>query len=369
VRRGLTAEIDLDAARHNFRAITRTAAGRPVIAVVKADAYGHGAVELSKVFAQTGASALAVAFVSEARKLRNAGITLPILVFFDRTEVPAYFDLSLTPVLHDMKTAQTFSAEASRRGTALDVHLKVDTGMGRMGSLEVDELLQIAALPSLNAVGLMSHFSEADMADASYMNLQLERFGLARDVFRKKGFDPMCHMANSAATLSRTEAHMDAVRPGLILYGISPFEDLRPGLPQMKPTMRVTTNVLTVRSIPKGHPISYGRTFVPQRQTRSALIPAGYADGFNRLFSNNAEVLVRGRRAPVVGRVCMDLTAVDVTDIDGVTEGEEVTLLGRDGAEHISAWELARRASTIPYETLCIFGGMGNRRYVGAAVE
>jgi len=368
VRRGLSAEIDLDAALHNFREIAQAASGRPVIAVVKADAYGHGAAELSKVFVQAGAYALAVAFVSEARDLRSTGITIPIIVLFDRSEVPVYFDLGLTPVLHDIKTAEAFSSEATRRNSSIDIHLKVDTGMGRMGSLHVEELLKIAALPGLNAVGLMSHFSEADIADASYLNLQMERFRSAHEVFRQKGLNLMCHMANSAAVLAKTEAHLDAVRPGLILYGISPFEDLRKDIPPLKPVMRVTTNILTVRHIPKGHPISYGRTFVPQRETRAALIPAGYADGFNRQFSNNAEVLIHGKRVRVAGRVCMDLTAVDVTDIEGVSAGDEVTLLGNDGKETIDAWELARKASTIPYETLCTFGRMGNRRYVGGAV-
>jgi alanine racemase len=366
VRRGLTAEIDLEAAAHNFREVSRTAANRPVVAVVKADAYGHGAVELSKVYERLGVHALAVAFVSEARELREADITRPIMVLFDRSEIPAYFDLNLTPVLHDLGTAEAFSREASRRNITLGVHVKYDTGMGRMGTLDLNELRSITALPSLKIDGLMSHFSEADIADKDYLELQMQRFEEARSTLEADGIKPMCHIANSAAVLAHPQAHLDAVRPGLVLYGSSPFEDDRPGLPPLRPVMKVTSSVLTIKKFPSGHPVSYGRTFIPRRDTTIALLAAGYADGFIRQFSNNADVLIRSKRAPVVGRVCMDTVAVDVTDIQDVREGDEVIVMGETDGERIDAWELARHASTIPYEILCTFGRFANRHHTGA---
>jgi alanine racemase len=211
----------------------------------------------------------------------------------------------------------------------------------------------------------MSHFSEADLADRDFMGLQLERFEKARDALDKRGLRPLCHMANSAAVLSSTESHMDAVRPGLALYGPSPFEDEREGLPPLRHLMTATARVLVLRRFAKGKPVSYARTFVTKRDTLAAVMAVGYADGFNRRFSNNAEVLLNGRRAPVIGRVCMDLMVVDATEAGELREQDEAVLMGTQGNETISAWELARRASTIPYEVLIWFGRGAKRTYRG----
>ncbi|NIR14711.1 MAG: alanine racemase, partial [Desulfobacterales bacterium] len=354
-------------AEHNFREISRIVGHRPVIAVIKADAYGHGAIELARTLVKAGAYALAVAFVSEAQELRSAGIDHPLLVLFDRSEIPQYFDLNLTPVLHDLKTARKFSDEAQKRGVTLNVHVKADTGMGRMGTLDSDEIFSIASLPGLHIAGFMSHFSEADIADPAYVELQLERFHAIREKLAEKGITPLCHMANSAAVLAHEPSHMDAVRPGLVLYGSSPFEQNREDMPSLKPVMKVTTTLLTLKKIPQGQPISYGRTFIPRKDMLAAIVPTGYADGYSRTFSNNADVLIKGKRVPVVGRVCMDLTVVDVTDIPDVTEGDTITLLGQDGPEHIDASELAKRVSTIAYEILCLFGRLSHRNYHGGS--
>jgi alanine racemase len=362
VLRGVTAEIDLEAAKHNFGAVRKAVGGLPVIAVVKADAYGHGAVELSRAFGEAGASALAVAFVSEAYAIREAGIRMPVLVLFDDSGIEDYFDLGLTPVVHDLRAAEAFSREAGKRNTVMDVHLKADTGMARLGFIGEGELARVPELPNLRVTGLMSHFSEADLADRDYARLQLERFGRIRAVLGGKGLRPMSHMANSAAALFYPDSHLDAVRPGLVLYGCLPAEDI-PSDISLRPVMRVKAKVLSLRRLGKGQAVSYGRTFVTKRETLAATLAVGYADGYSRLLSNNSHVLLRGRRAPVIGRVCMDLMVVDATDAGDLEEGEEAVLLGSEGGESITAWELARRASSIPYEVMLSLGSRAKRVY------
>lgn len=360
--RGVTAEIDLEAAKHNLRAVRKAAGGLPVIAVVKADAYGHGAVELSRAFEQAGASALAVAFTSEASALRRAGIRAPVLVLFDDSNLKDYFDLCLTPVLHDLKTAKAFSREAGKRKTVMDVHLKADTGMARLGFNDEGQLARVPELPNLRVTGLMSHFSEADLADRDYAKLQLDRFRRIRGLLGGKGLKPLCHMANSAAALFYPDSHLDAVRPGLVLYGCLPAEDI-PAHIRLRPVMKVKAKVLSLRRLGKGQAVSYGRTFVTKRRTLAATLAVGYGDGYSRLYSNNSHVLLRGRRAPVMGRVCMDLVVVDATEVKGLKEGDEAVLLGPEGKENITLWELARHASSIPYEVMLSLGNRANRVY------
>ncbi len=365
MNRGAVAEINLAALEHNLGIVGRIVGGRPVIAVVKADAYGHGAAEVSKRLLSEGVSALAVAFTGEARALREEGISAKIIVLFDRTSVSDYFEYCLTPVIQDLKTADELSKEARRRGVRIPVHLKVDTGMGRIGfrpEHAVAAALEISDKEGMELEGLMSHFSEADLGDRSYAEMQLKTFnGIRKDICERIGRGVTAHMGNSAAVLSLKEALFDAVRPGIILYGCSPFaQDFG-----FIPLMRAKTRVNAVRSLPAGCPVSYGRTFITARESRIAVLPVGYADGYNRLFSNNAEVLIRGRRAPVVGRVCMDLTMVDATGIEGVSEGDEVVLLGRQGDEEITAEELAARIGTIPYEIVTSLGSRSNKEYIG----
>ncbi|HYA31794.1 MAG TPA: alanine racemase [Thermodesulfovibrionales bacterium] len=383
VRRGALAEINLGAISRNLRAVKRVAGNRPVIAVVKADAYGHGAVEVSKRLADCGAAYLAVAFTGEAVALREAGISSPILVLFDKCDVDAFFDYDLIPVIHDLASARRFSKEAVRRGRSLDVHLKIDTGMGRLGLRTEDvrkEMPAIAKLSRLNIRGLMSHFSDSDVADQSYAGAQLKSFLTIRDEVLAASPGPvLCHMANSAATLFLKEAHLDAVRPGLILYGHSPLQHsasgirssedgkkTKPRLPgvELMPAMTVKTVILSLRRVRSGVPVSYGRTFITRRDSLIAVLPVGYADGYHRALSNNMDVLVKGKRAPVVGRVCMDLIMVDVTEVKGLREKDEVVLLGKQGTAEITASEMAGRAGTIPYEILTSIGSGSRKVYV-----
>lgn len=377
MHRGAVAEIDLDAVIHNLGIVRKITSDRRVIAVVKADAYGHGSVEVSRRLEKAGVSYLAVALSSEAVKLREAGVRSPIIVLFDRQDIPSFFEYDLIPVISDLGFARRLSEEAGRRRRSLQVHIKVDTGMGRLGFGPENLSKAVTAISrtgSLVLSGLMSHFSDSDISDKSFAGIQVRTFLEAREIILKgrKGSEPLlCHMANSAATLSLRSAHFDAVRPGIMLYGCSPlthplkWKGGSPGI--LKPAMKITTEILTVKKFRKGSPVSYGRTFVTRRDSLIALLPVGYADGFSRAFSNNADVLIRGKRAPVVGRVCMDLTMVDVSGISPVREGDEVVLMGRQGDEEITAQEMAARAATIPYEILTSLGTRSRRIYTATA--
>lgn len=364
VHRGPTAEVDLSALQHNLQ-IVRTLAGKSdVIGVVKADAYGHGSVEVARRLVAGGAADLAVAYTDEAKLLRESGITAPILVFFDQSDPEDYFRYDLVPVLRDRRMARVLSDEARKRRMSLPVHMKVDTGMGRIGfrpEEAVESALELAGMEGIRLTGLMTHFSEADLADRSYARQQLKLFIDLRDAIQSRtGNSLRCHIANSAAVLSLPEAMFDAVRPGIALYGCSPFEESF----GLRPVMSLKSRVLAVRNLPAASPVSYGRTFITKRESRIAVIPVGYADGYSRLFSNNAEMLLQGRRAPVVGRVCMDMTMLDVTDVPDVSEGDEVVLLGRQGDGMISAAELAQRINTIPYEILTSLGTRARKAYL-----
>jgi alanine racemase len=364
VNRGPVSEIDLSALQHNLDIIRRIANDRVVIAVVKADAYGHGSVQISRKLVSEGISHLAVAYTEEAKKLREAGIKARILVLFDRSDFADYFAYDLIPVIYDMDTAAAFSREAKKRGKKIPVHLKIDTGMGRTGFMpdkSVSSAVFISNLEGIEIEGLLSHLSEADLSDKAYAFHQLEVFKQIRaEIQEKTGRKLIAHVANSAALLSIQQSLLDAVRPGLALYGYSPFEESY----GLRPIMKLKTRVLSLRKLPSGTPVSYGRSFVTKRESRIAVIPVGYADGYNRLFSNNSFVLVRGKRAPVAGKICMDLTMIDVTDIDDISEGEEVVLLGQQGDDIITAKELSTRINTIPYEIITSLGNRAKKEYI-----
>ena len=380
MNRGAAAEINLSAIAYNLQSVRKIVKNRPVIAVVKADAYGHGAVEVSKKLFEENVSFLAVAFTGEAIELREAGIKSPIIVLFDTGYIKEFFDFKLIPVIYNLDTASSLSAEAKKKNIIIKVHVKIDTGMGRLGlsgNHIVNDLIKISEMEGIELAGLLSHFSEADLSDRSYAVLQLKRFNKIREtiskILKRKIFS---HIANSAAVLTFEDAHLDAVRPGLMLYGYSPINqksevfpptELRttsPELINLMPAMKIKTKILCIRKVPSGTPISYGRTFITKRPSRIGVLPLGYADGYSRFFSNNAEVLVKGRRVPVVGRICMDLTMIDLTDVKGVKENDEIVIMGKQGDESITAQELAYKANTIPYEILTSLGNKSKRIYV-----
>lgn len=368
--RGAVAEIDLAAIAGNFRAIKELTGNKQIIAVVKADAYGHGSTEVSARLVDAGVDFLSVAFCEEAKELRHAGIKKPIIVLFDPSPKDV-FDYDLIPVISSKNSALSLSREAVKRKREITIHIKVDTGMGRLGIIEdiTENILQIARMEGLVVGGLMSHFSDSDAVDLYFARLQLSRFNTLRNELIEKGFYiKIFHMANSAAVISLPEAHFNAVRPGLLLYGASPFDGSSSNShivdSYFTQAMSVKAKLVQLRKVPSGTPISYGRTFVTKRESLIGVMSIGYADGYNRLFSNNAEVLVRGRRMPVVGKVCMDLTMIDLTDIKHeVNERDEIVVMGRQGNEFISANELARRANTISYEILTSLGRASIRQY------
>ncbi|GBE03047.1 alanine racemase [bacterium BMS3Bbin06] len=365
MHRGPTVEVNLDNLAYNVRFIRSEVGHRQIIAVVKADAYGHGSVEVSRVLVREGVDALAVAYIREALELRDAGFSIPIIVLFDQEPSREIVASKLTPVVNNIRFAGELSRLSLEYNNPIDVHINVDTGMGRLGlnyREAIGEFREILTLEGLNPAGVMSHFSEAGIADRTYAMLQIERFLSVKEGIERLGVRPVFHFANSAAVTRLPEAYLDAVRPGLMLYGCNPYSSHR-----VKPVMRVSSRLLDIRRVGKGTPLSYGRTFITKRDSLIGVLSTGYADGYFRSLSNNAEVLVRGGRAPVVGRVCMDIALVDVTDIEGVSPDDEVVLIGTQKGEVMSVEEVAEKASTIPYEVFTSLGIRGRRRYVGGA--
>lgn len=360
------ADIDLSALRHNLRVVKTAAAGAQVWSVLKADAYGHGSKAVGRTLERAGSQGVCVALLEEAVELREAGIRLPILVmggYYGRAW-DAVLRYGLTPVLYDVAHFEELAAEVRfQRAGTLDVHLKVDTGMARLGAppAEVAALAQrLTRLPELRLSGLMTHFACADAADAEAVEHQLDLLDVAAGELRSAGLPvPARHAANSAALLKIPRAQMDLVRPGLALFGIEPTVGLCPAL---RPVMSVHSRVVATRSLNKGQSVGYGWTWTAQRPSRIATIPIGYADGLARGLSNRGEVLIHGRRCPIVGIVSMDLTMVDVTDVTDVTDnggvelGDECVVLGKQngrfGSDAITAQEIADRLGTIPWEVL-----------------
>ncbi|HEY3587890.1 MAG TPA: alanine racemase [Myxococcaceae bacterium] len=368
------AEIDLGALTRNLETLHTAAPGIDVLAVVKADAYGHGAVPVSRGLEAAGVRFLGVALVEEGLALRQAGVTSDILVLGGAYDGgwEAMIEHRMIPVVFRPEHLASLDAAAAARGTTARAHLKVDTGMGRLGVLppDVPAFLETAR-GCLRVVleGLCSHFANADLADAALTAQQVSRFRTALGQMRAAGFEPRWrHLSNSAGLLALPEARdgveMNLARPGLALYGLQPAPWLRP--PRLlEPVLSWKTGVVHLKSVPTGTPISYGSTWTAPRPSRIATLPVGYADGWSRLLSNRGAVLVRARKAPIVGRVCMDLCMVDVTDIPGVEVGDEVVLIGRQGMEVQDAHQLAALESTIAYDVLCAIGARVPRVIVG----
>ena len=350
------AEIDLDAIAANVRAFIRhVGPAVRVIAVVKANAYGHGAVPVAQTALQAGAQMLAVHRAVEAVALRTAGIDAPVLVLGytppDGAELVARYDL--TPSLITWEFAQAFSAAAAAQGRQMPAHIKLDSGMSRYGLLpgEAPGFIQaVSRLPGLVIEGLFTHFATADAADPSFT---LQQFGVFQDVaaaVRQAGVHiPLLHTANSAATMRLPQTHLQAVRPGVAMYGMNPSDEWEPPF-EIQPALAIKSLAVRVRDLPAGATVGYGRTFTARQPLRAALVPVGYGDGYHRALSNRGWVLVRGQRAPLIGRVSMDQVVADVSHIPDVAQDDEVVLLGAQGAERLPAEEVAGLAGTINYE-------------------
>ncbi len=351
-------EVDLAALRANFAEIRRVVgADCPITAVVKADAYGHGAVEVAKCLLAEGADCLAVATLGEALELKSALGAVPIMLLSPLLGGvgQAVRQQIILPVF-SLAMAEEVNDVAAKLGVCAPVQLVLDTGMGRIGLADTaaarDEALQIAALPNLRLVGVFSHFAAADEADKTYAEQQLAVFNQFVAALAAAGVDISCkHIANSAALLEMPHTRQDMVRAGIVLYGYYPSDEVRREILHLTPVMSVKARLTWVKTVPVGTSVSYGCTFVTDRETKIATVPLGYADGWSRLNSNNGCVLVGGRRVPIIGRVCMDQFMLDVTDIDAKV-GDEAVLLGAQGAEMIDADEIAARIGTISYEVL-----------------
>lgn len=370
--RPVWAEVNLSAISHNLGEIRRLVGRQTAImAVVKANAYGHGIKEVARVLAQAGADWLAVAVPEEAFELRELGLDLPILVLSHTPAkaMPEAIRQDIRMTLYSPRQAQDFAAAARKVGKRAKVHVKVDTGMGRLGfqagEKGVEEILAAAGRPELEAEGIFTHFACADEEDKGYTLEQQRRFQEVLDRLEKAGRRfRWRHAANSAAVIDLPETHFNMVRPGLALYGLYPSEAVKKERVNLRPAMALKARIAFLKEVPPGTGISYGRTFITERPSRIATLPLGYADGYSRLLSNRGEVLVRGKRAPVVGRVCMDQMMVDVTEVDGVAEGDEVVLFGRQGEAALPVEELAEKMGTIVYEVLCLVGQRVPRCYI-----
>lgn len=330
-----------------------------ILAVVKADAYGHGMADVARHVVQEGVDYLGVARAYEGVHLRSIGIETPILSFeiVPREHLVAAIEHRLDVTVSALEDAATASSQAGKIGKRARVHVKIDTGMGRLGipwESAVDTIAKIAGMPHLELIGVYSHFATSEETDQYFARLQLGRFvKVLEGLDRQKVPVQLRHMANSGAILALPEAHFDLVRPGLMLYGYTPREQQAIGL-GLQPVMSLVSRVALVKKVDAGTSISYGRRYIAHQPTLIATIPIGYGDGYLRFLTNRADVLIRGKRYRVAGAVCMDQIMVDLGPEAEVTEGDVVTLIGTDGAECISCWEIAYRIGTIPYEITCL---------------
>lgn len=360
VYRPTWAEIRLDRIRENARALAKVAQAKGVrlIGVVKADGYGHGAVPSARAALEGGVSALAVALVEEGIQLRQAGIVAPILVMgaYVPGTARAYAEHRLEATVSDVEQARSLAADAAAGGLPpVKVHLKVDTGMGRLGVLPaeaVDLAEEVKARGGMEIHGIYSHLATGDEEDGEYARRQIEQFESVLEKLKERGIHPpVRHVLNTGGLLQHPSGSTNFARVGLALYGLYPSRHLRDRLP-LRPALAWRSRVATVKRVPAGTPVSYGRTYVTSAPSNLATIPVGYADGFSRRLSGRVSVLIRGRRFPVVGRICMDQSIVHVGDTP-IEPGEEVTLLGGQGEEEITADEWAAYLQTINYEVVC----------------
>lgn len=365
------AEIDLDALEYNFNAVKSVANGH-IAAVVKADAYGHGASVVAPYLEKLGVDLFAVSNIDEAIELRNSGVKVPILIlgFTDTEYAKVLADNSIEQTVYSSEYAKLLSESAQKFGVTVNCHIKLDTGMGRIGfncrkeSLDgIGEAVDVLSYKNLNAVGVFTHFAAADLdgdKDGKYTKEQYERFLNAVSVLENAGAKfKYRHCKNSAATVHNGDFVSDISRAGIILYGLSPSDALRREL-NLKPVMELKSTVSFVKVLSKGETVSYGRTFTAEKVMTVATVPIGYADGYSRHNSNKGYVLINGKRAKIIGKVCMDQMMVDVTDIPDVKMGDDVTLFGKD----LPVDEVAKVCGTINYELICAVSRRVERIYI-----
>ena len=356
--------VDLDSLAGNIRALKAlTRPGTSFMAVVKADAYGHGAVEVARTVLGAGADHLAVARISEALALRNAGIDAPILLFGEvlPDQVAWMAANGIRASIGTLETAERMAKQARDLNAPLKIHIKVDTGMGRLGLViggpdgdipgTAETIAQISGLEGIEIEGMYTHLARADETDLDHAKNQVRRFAELIALLEEKGCRPqLCHAANSAGLIALPESHFDMVRPGIAMYGMWPSGEVDQTGLTLTPVMSIRAKVIHIKNVPEKFAVSYGGTHVTSCPTTVATVPVGYADGYNRLLSGRGVMLVKGQKAPVIGRVCMDFTMIDVGHIQGVAEGDEVVLMGTQADTAFTADDIAKLTGTINYE-------------------
>jgi alanine racemase len=360
--------VDLDAITHNAAVLSRHAGDRPLLAVVKANAYGTGAIPVARVLEESGVRWLGVALVEEGVQLRRAGLSAPILLLGPAApaQCACLVEHRITPAIYSLGFLDALEGAASEAGTTLDAHLKVDSGMGRLGLGEEDipgVLLALKRAPHVRVAGLFSNLASADDPASPQTEQQIHRFLAILEQLRRGGVDPeWVHLANSSALLAQPAAHLTLCRPGLTLFGLKPSAALPD--PGLKPVLALSTQLEQVKELPPGTPVGYGATYRTPRKQRMGILPVGYADGLPRSASPGGYVLISGARCPLIGRVSMDLAAVDLTPSPGASEGDEVVLWGQAGEERLDPWDWARWTGTIAYEVMTGVGCRVARRYL-----
>ena len=368
--RRIYAKIDLDALEHNFSQIrSKLHENVELMPIIKADAYGHGSVEIAK-FLEGKCSRFGVATVEEAVELRHAGITAPLLLLGYTSPMEYRISLkhNVSITIFNLDEAKLLSKTAAEMGKTAVVHIAVDTGMSRIGfgvsEKAADKAAEIFSLEGIRVEGIFSHFATADEADKTFAHRQKEQFDKFVSMLDERGCKAeIYHLSNSAGIMELDGVQYNMVRAGIILYGHYPSEDVAKEELPLRPVMELVTHVSHVKTVPEGCGISYGHTFITDKKTRVATIPVGYADGYPRALSNKGRVIIHGTSCPILGRICMDQMMVDVSDVPDVCVGDEVTLVGTDGGETITVEELSEGASSFNYEFVCNIGRRIPRAY------
>ncbi|ADK14269.1 alanine racemase [Clostridium ljungdahlii] len=369
--RPVWAEVNLDNLAYNMRNIKAQTMTKEIFGVVKADAYGHGALEVSKVLLENGATRLSVAVLSEGIELRKGGITCPINILgvTPSTLFPDLIGYSLEPVVFSYEYAKSLSEYANSKNKKVKVHLAVDSGMGRIGFLptehNVEEAVKISKISNIEIESVFSHFSTADEKDKKYSKFQFDKYRWFVNELKEKGLNiKIRDISNSAAIVDLPETYCDGVRPGIILYGYYPSDEVDKSRLDIKPVMTLKASVVYLKTLNEGQYVGYGRRFKTERRTVIATLPVGYADGYTRILSGKLKVIINGKLAPVIGNICMDQCMIDVTDIEDVKIGDEVILMGSDGKVKFDAEDIAKLLGTISYEVLCMVNKRVPRVYI-----
>lgn len=369
--RPVWAEVDLDKLAHNMREIRRVSKSENIIAVVKADAYGHGAIDVAPVLLENGANSLAVAMQSEAVELRRSGIKCPIMIlgFTPPNLIDNLLKYDIEQTVFSYEFAKRLSKMAKKKNKIAKIHIAIDTGMGRTGYLPNDESAQevynISTLPNIIIEGMFCHFSTADEKDKTYTCSQVKKYDdFYKKLKAKKVYIHTRHIANSAAIIDLPETHYEAVRPGIIIYGYYPSDEVNKKNINLEPVMTLKTNVVHIKTLPPGEYVGYGRKYKTEKTSVIATLPIGYADGYTRLLFQKAKVIIKGGFAPVVGKICMDQCMIDITGINGVKVGDKVILIGEDEKNKFTADIVGELIGTISYEIVCMIGKRVPRVYI-----